>query len=158
MDEIFGKVISILLAAMLFCMLPFSAMAQRQKNAAQMYLLSESTRFVDSICNTGFVSEQMLEQFYHQVSVLPQLCEIHIQHESLELVYDEKKEGYEYVSTYHDEEDIWNMVKKQEVYRFSKNDFVQVIITCKSGWSLIPGQEDATMNIRYGGVVKYEDQ
>lgn len=156
MDDILGKVASMLLAAMLFCMMPFCAMAQRQDTAGQMYLLSVSTRFVDSICNTGFVSEQMMQQFYGQAAAVPQICQIQLLHETKELVYDEEKDIYAQVSTFYDEEDIWEKVRQKERYCFAKNDFIQVVISCKRRFQLLPGQEEAAMDIRYGGVVKYE--
>ena len=156
MDDILGKVASMLLAAMLFCIMPLSAMAERQDTAGHMYLLSISARFIESICNTGFVSEQMMQQFYRQAIAVPQACRIQLTHETKELVYVEEQDTYAQVSAFHDEEDIWKKVRQNESYCFAKNDFVQVVISCKGWWKLLPGQEEASMDIRYGGVVKYE--
>ena len=156
MDDIFGKIVSILLAAMLFCLMPLCAMAERQNTAGQMYLLSISTKFVDSVCSTGFVSEQMMQQFYRQAAAVPQICGIHLLHETKELAYVEETDTYAPVSTYYDEEDIWQKVSREQSYHFSKNDYFQVVILCDGGWKFLPGQENAGMNVHYGGVIRYE--
>lgn len=142
-------------AAVLFG-LPVVYMRERAKSASQMYLLAESTRFVDSVCNTGFLSWEMLQQFYQGMIPVQGICEIGLLHESKELVYVEGEDAYEQVSVFYDEADIKRQLEREGRYCFGRNDFLRVTIQVDGGICLLPWQRDETMNISYGGVVKYE--
>ena len=72
MDEIFGRVTAILFAAAVFMGMPLLYMSERAKSAEQMYLLTVNTEFVDSICNTGFLTMEMYQQFYKETADLIQ--------------------------------------------------------------------------------------
>jgi len=52
-------VTAILFAAAVFMGMPLLYMSERAKSAEQMYLLTVNTEFVDSICNTGFLTMEM---------------------------------------------------------------------------------------------------
>ena len=48
MNDSLGKIFSILIAAVLMVYLPVTAMEERAKTAAQLYLLTEETELIDS--------------------------------------------------------------------------------------------------------------
>lgn len=155
MDEIFGRVTAILFAAAVFAGIPLLSMSERAKSAEQMYLLSVDTEFVDSVCSTGFLTMEMYRQFCRQISAVSGIYEVHIVREQKEIVYEDGK--YSYVSTYYDEDDILDGLSDGEVYRFAHGDYVRVaLVRTKAAFSL-PGIRDDTVNVFYGGTVRYED-
>ena len=156
MSDIFGKVCSIFLAVMILFGMPLVYMNERAKTAEQMYLLTEATHFVDSVCNTGVISGQMLRGFYASLARNTAVYEVTFLHEQPEYVYDETEDDYVRCETYHDETDIRKQVEQGNDYFFSRGDFLLLTIEKKVGFTLLPGIKDRTVGIRYGGTVKYE--
>lgn len=156
MYDIFGKVCSIFLAVIILFGMPLVYMNERAKTAEQMYLLTEATHFVDSVCNTGCISGQMLRAFYASLAQENAVYEVSFLHEQPEYVYDEIQERYVRCETYFDEADIRARVERGEDYYFSRGDFLLLTIEKTAGFTLIPSIRDRTVSIRYGGTVKYE--
>lgn len=156
MSDVFGKVCSIFLAVIILFGMPLIYMNERAKTAEQMYLLTEATHFVDSVCNTGFISGQMLRTFYASLACDAAVYEVAFVHEQPEYVFDEAADHYVLCETYHDEEDIRRQVELGSDYFFNRGDFLLITIEKKAGFSLIPDIKDHTVSIRYGGTVKYE--
>ena len=156
MSDIFGRVCSIFLAVIILFGMPLIYMNEREKTAEQMYLLTEATHFVDSVCNTGFISGQMLRSFYASLAKETSVYEVTFLHEQPEYVYDEMTDGYVRCETFHDEEDIRKEVEQGKDYFFCRGDFLLIAIEKKAGVTLMPGIQDRTVSIRYGGTVKYE--
>lgn len=156
MSDIFGRVCSIFLAVIILFGMPLVYMSERAKTAEQMYLLTEATHFVDSVCNTGSISGQMLRAFYASLARESAVYEVELLHEQPEYVYDEADGRYVRCETYHDEEDIREQVEQGRDYYFSRGDFLLITIEKKAGFTLLPGIRDRTVSIRYGGTVKYE--
>lgn len=153
MDDILGKMVAILLAAFVFAGIPVIYMRERAKTAEQMYLLSMVTEFVDSMCNVGFVDYTMYRQFLQEVAAASGLYQVQILHEQKELLYSDGE--YSYVSTYYDEEDMIEQLLVGECYQFAQGDYVKVTILQEKGSFHLPGIQDATMNLFYGGTVRY---
>ena len=163
MDDIFGKVISVFLAVCIMFGMPFIYMTERAKSARQMYMLSEVTRFVDSACNIGFIDRDMMQKLYMNLSFSDGITVIDILHESDEFVAEDGEDNsdgevkaYSRVNTFHDEEDIWNVVENEEKYGFLKGDYLKVTVREEKTFSLFPFIEDNTVSAVYGGCVKYE--
>lgn len=156
MNDIFGKICSIFLAVIILFGMPLVYMNERAKTAEQMYLLTEATHFVDSVCNTGMISGQMLRTFYASLAKKSAVYEVSILHEQPEYILEEETERYVRCETYRDEEDIRAKVENGEDYFFSRGDFLLVTIEKKAGFTLLPAIKDRTVSIRYGGTVKYE--
>ena len=104
MDEIFGRVTAILFAAAVFMGMPLVYMSERAKSAEQMYLLTVNTEFVDSICNTGFLTMEMYQQFYKEISAASGIYEVHMYREQKDIVLEQG--DYSYESIFFDEKDI----------------------------------------------------
>ena len=155
MNDIFGKIVSIFLACGIFFGLPLVYMNERAKTAEQLYLLTEATHFVDSVCNVGKIDGSMLYRFYDSISRDNVVYEIDLLHETGDYAYDDAKDSYARVSRFYDETDIWQAIEGEQDYYFYRGDFLRVTIRRVSGYTLFP-QNDQTMNICYGGTVKYE--
>lgn len=156
MNDILGKVCSIFLAVIILFGMPLVYMNERAKTAQQMYLLTEATHFVDSVCNTGAISGQMLRGLYASLSCASAVYEVTFVHAQPEYVYDEAAERYVRCEMYYDEKDIWEQIEKGNDYFFRRGDFLLITIEKKAGDMLFFGGKDHTVSIRYGGTVKYE--
>ena len=95
MDEIFGRVTAILFAAAVFMGMPLLYISERAKSAEQMYLLTVNTEFVDSICNTGFLTMEMYQQFYKEISAASGIYEVHMYREQKDIVLEQGDYSYE---------------------------------------------------------------
>lgn len=149
-----GKVCSILLAAFLMIVIPIMAMEERAKTAAQLYLLTEETAFIDSVCNVGFLNQNMYEQFQNKLFGLPGFYEIEIVVERKELQYENDKVSY--VSRFFDTKEVEEILKEQGMFSFYRNDFVRICVTRKDGKQPFFLGMDETVRVFYGGTVKYE--
>ena len=155
MDEIFGRVTAILFAAAVFMGMPLLYMSERAKSAEQMYLLTVNTEFVDSICNTGFLTMEMCQQFYKEISAASGIYEVHMYREQKDIVLEQG--DYSYESIFFDEKDMLAELEKNRVYEFERGDYLKVAIIKKKGWMDFVGSRDSSVNVLYGGTVRYED-
>lgn len=156
MNDIFGRVFTIFLAAAVLFGMPLIYMSERAKTAEQIYLLTEATHFVDSVCNTGFVDGEMLRSLYASLSARSAAYEIELLHERPEYVYDEEQGKYVRCETFYDEDTIWERVEEGEDYLFGRGDFFRITVRKKAGFALFSKAADQTVGVQYGGTVKYE--
>lgn len=154
MEDIFGRMAAIFLAVSVLFGMPLVYMQERAKTAEQMYLLSVDAGFVDSVCNTGFISMEMYRGLCRQLEQSPGIYDMYLVHEEKELVYQNGE--YSYVSTFHDEQDILAVLETGQKYRFAKGDYLKLALVKKKGGISFPWLKDNTLNIFYGGTVKYE--
>ncbi len=156
MNDIFGRLFTIFLAAAVLFGMPLVYMNERAKTAEQLYLLTEATHFVDSVCNTGFVNGEMLRSLYASLSTGSAVYEITFLHEQPEYVYDEEQGRYVRCETFYDEDTIWEQVERGVDYLFGRGDFFRITVRKKAGFLLFSGIADRTVGVQYGGTVKYE--
>lgn len=156
MNDIFGRVCTFFVAAAVLFGMPLIYMNERAKTAEQLYLLTEATHFVDSVCNTGFVSGEMLRSLYTALSGKGAVYEVELLHEQPEYVYDEETDAYVRCETFYDEDTIWEQVGRGRDYLFLRGDFFRITVQKKAGFTLFSGLPDQTVRVQYGGTVKYE--
>lgn len=156
MNDIFGRVCTFFVAAAILFGMPLIYMSERAKTAEQLFLLTETTHFVDSVCNTGFVNGEMLRGLYASLSAKSAVYEISLLHEQPEYVYDEEREVYVRCETFYDEETIWEQIAQDKDYLFSRGDFFRISVCKKAGFALPGPFCDRTVSVQYGGTIKYE--
>lgn len=156
MNDIFGKIVSFFLASVILFGLPLVYMNERAKTAQQLFLLTEATGFVDGVCNTGRIDQSTLQQFYHTIGGGSDYIDISITHVTREHVYNETLERYELCERWFDEQDIFEKISGGGEYLFMRGDFLRVKLQRKGGFRIPGGPADNTVNISYGGTVKYE--
>ena len=156
MNDIFGRVCTFFVAAAIMFGMPLIYMNERAKTAEQLYLLTEATHFVDSVCNTGFVSREMLRGLYASLSVKHAVYEISLLHEQPEYVYDEERGMYARCETFYDEDTIWEQVETGADYLFARGDFFRITLRRQTGFTLFAALPDQTVSVQYGGTIKYE--
>ena len=139
MDEIFGRVTAILFAAAVFMWMPLLYMSERAKSAEQMY----------------FLTMEMYQQFYKEISAASGIYEVHMYREQKDIVLEQG--DYSYESIFFDEKDMLAELEKNRVYEFERGDYLKVAIIKKKGWMDFVGNRDSSVNVLYGGTVRYED-
>ena len=154
MDDILGRVSAILFAALIFTGLPLYYLTERVRSAEQMYLLTINTEFVDSICNTGVLTEDVYERLLNDVAAASGVYEVEILHEQKDIVYEEQ--AYHYVSSFFDETDIRETFFQGEDYFLAQGDFLKVLFRQVKQGIHFPWEAEKGEHIFYGGTVRYE--
>ncbi len=154
MGDIFGRVVAIFLTVVMFFGIPLVYSRERAKNACQMYILSEVTHFVDSVCNLGFADKEMIREFYDDLAKTGKLMDISMLSETDEYVRDPDTGNYRTVRTWHDTEDITGTSS----YIFDRGDYFKVTVTVEDDFYFTGLGKDPTLSVSYGGTVKYEDE
>ena len=92
MNDTFGKIVSIWIGCVFLFLLPISFYAKEQEQMERLFLLTETTYFVDSVRNTGVLTDSMLEKFEKKLSLLSCLYRIEMEHASQ--IYTNPQETY----------------------------------------------------------------
>jgi hypothetical protein len=61
--NVFSKIIAIIITVILLLLTPLLYMAQKQDIISQSYISNETTKFIDSIKNSGYISIAMYMDF-----------------------------------------------------------------------------------------------
>ena len=83
MNDILGRVFSVLLCAWLMFFYPLNAAKEENRQIERMYLYQETVRFLDNICNTGIISDRDMQNYLNKINHMNTLYEVKITHESL---------------------------------------------------------------------------
>ncbi len=166
----FSKIITFLLAAFILFLGPLLYMAQKQDAISQSYVSNETTQFVDSIKNTGFLSMDTYLDFINKIDATNNLYNIEIvhSHRVVEPLYDENTgaflEDYDiyYINTYQD--DILDTFDKGEAYYFSPGDLISVTVVNRTRTIATKLMElfysrdvpDEQILVTYGGMIRDE--
>ena len=149
MNDIFGKVVSVLLCAWLMFFYPLNAAKEENRQLERMYIYQETVQFVDNICNTGIISDRDMKNYLNKISRMNALYEISITHESMTAAIEEEtaeaEDGKFFISHYQNE--IFDILKEEEEYRLDYSDFIKIIVYNSQG----------NMSVCYGGSIKAAD-
>lgn len=108
----FGKIVAILIATVLLFLCPIQYMALKQDILMQQYVTTQTSYFIDSVRNLGYITKQMYEEYMRRIELGNNLYEIELTHYHA-LFYEEEGEQ---VST--DYKDISGYIGEEEdVYR-----------------------------------------
>lgn len=69
MDDIFSKVIALILAVVLLYIFPVESLLTRQDEITKVFVLNETAKFVDSVRNLGYITPLMYNQFFTGIVV-----------------------------------------------------------------------------------------
>lgn len=131
----FSKIISILIAVVLMFVAPLLYYSQKQDAITQAVIEKETTEFINTIRNNGYVTRDMYKRFIEKIDKTGNLYNIEICHAHRKTVpnYDESTNTvldgyYSYnLNTYQDE--IFESFDKDEDYLFNQGDFISVTVT-----------------------------
>lgn len=136
MEEIFSKVVAMVLGCILMIILPMSIISERQKNMEQAYVYTETIEFVDSVCNKGIIYEELFVEYLNSICKLSNIYNVRLERS---IAGDE---GYvEYTKQ------ITDYLESEHRYEMKKGDFIRVEVVDKDG-------NPVTF---YGGKIKDED-
>ena len=158
MNDILGRVFSVLLCAWLMFFYPLNAAKEEIRQLDRMYLYPETVRFLDNICNTGIISDRDMQNYLDKINRMNTLYEVKITHESLTNETTENKKEDEtadmlqkatetkntvFFQTYTQTE-IFEQLKEQLQYRMNYHDFIKIVLYNAQG----------NMIVCYGGSIK----
>lgn len=150
MNDILGKVFSILLCAWLMFLYPLSMAKEENRQIERMYLYQETVRFLDNVCNTGVIADQDMENYMGKISRMNTLYQIAITHERLtdrkedEIKPEETEIENGNIFQIHNQKEIFELLKEQQEYQLNYNDFIKIVIYNPQG----------NMVVCYGGSIK----
>ncbi len=162
MNDTFGKILSIWIGCVLLFLLPISFYAGEQDRMEKLYLLTETSYFVDSVRNTGILTTAALEQFEKKLSLLSGLYQIEMEHASS--IYTKPQKEYTIQLDCYYTKQILEQLKTTGEYRFFQGDFFKVsIVERKNGFgkriqNLFLGNEGFSEGVvtYYGGMIRCE--
>lgn len=162
MGDIIGRTLGIFLAVSLLFLLPLLYFAERQETVEQMYLITETADFVDTVRTTGRLTKESYEAFKEKLNGLSGRYELKMtgSRQRIELsgqtLYLNKEEFYK--------KQIEEELFKEGAYSFCEGDFFRVeLVKQSSGFLnrmenfLFAGLFDSkSAQVYYGGMVGYD--
>ena len=163
-----GRMVEILVTVVLLFFVPLTYVAVRNDFLSQTYITTETTYFVNSIRNIGFINKQMYEEFVKKLAITGIPYEISMTHYKNKIKEQPIVEGEEvmylpfYEGVFH--EDVLHDLLEKEIYFFQKGDFFSVLIKKKGiTWSdrienFLTGrnQQQEEVQVIYGGAIRDE--
>ncbi len=162
-----GRVAEILVTVILLFLVPLSYMSAKNEMLCQTYVTTETTYFVDSVRNIGFLDQQMYETFVKKLAVTNVPYEIRLSHYKAKLKEQELEQSEVTYSPYYQgiyHEEMLDSILNTEQYFFNKGDFFSVSVR-KTGmtWgdyleSFLTGrnQSESEVQVVYGGSIRDE--
>lgn len=129
------KVVAILLAAVLLFICPIQIVAQKQDVVMQQYVTMETSYFIDSVRNLGYLSRQMYEEYKKKIDIGGTLYNVELTH--YHMVYYDDSQAKDLVHRRYQcyyMQDIMDQIydkDKEGVYTFSQDDYVTVKVRQK---------------------------
>lgn len=162
MNDAFGKIVSVWIGCIFLFLLPISFYAGEQERMERLFLLTETSYFVDSVRNTGRLTEAMLERFEKTISSISGIYQIEMEHASF--FYTKPQEEYYLAPDCYYTKQIREQLELEGEYLFFQGDFFKVsIVERKKGigkkiQSLFLGMDGMKegMVVYYGGMIRCE--
>ncbi len=154
MNNAFSQMVSIIIAVIIMCFMPLCFLYGRIDNLRQIYVLTETEYFIDSICNTGFVSKEMYDGYIRAIGNKGAVYEVDITRETP--VYTLTDTGYELSKDYYGNEEIVSEIEESGRYYFSQGDFVRAQVKKVSDINVFSIFGNEVRECYYGGQIKYE--
>lgn len=175
MGNTIGKVFTLFIAVLLLVIYPLMQLFQQQEFTTRMFVYTETTKLVDAVRNTGYLTARMYEEYTSKLSATNMLYDIDLehQHRKYDPIYENPSDastfkndyGIHY-SGYYTKEILEVLFPDNntgsELYRLSQGDYFVVKVINKNKTSavkmsqLLLGRDlpAETIFVRYGGMVK----
>ena len=145
MEDIYGKVVSLLLGIVILFLIPVLYEKERMENLVQVSLMTETEYLVDGVCNTGVMTKQMFDKYREKLQVYGG-CNIELIHTKSKFTADsqtgEIKE--QLICVYEDE--MIKILETEGSYGFRRGDFLRIQV-----------KKDGKILLYYGGTITYEN-
>ena len=164
MGHAWGKIVAILVAAAMFCVIPLLINLQRQENMIQLSVMDATVEFVDTARNLGMISCDEYNKYQKKISKFKEGLEIALVYTTKSMVWENG--GIRVVENCYTEQEIKKRLNEERVCYLKKGDYLraEVRITQKSLLDRIYGHLGIVMGnttntyVFYGGSVRYEDE
>jgi len=179
LSESLSKIFALILAVLLLYIFPIENMLTRQEDVTRVFVLNETTKFVDSVRNLGYITPLMYMQFTQKLSATGLTYDIEMEHmhSSVNPVYIDPVDitsfqhdySFHYMVTYTDEikETLFPEppTTGENRYYLSKGDYFNVSVSNRTRTIAAKVQEMLIMAdlptkriiINYGGMVRDEN-
>jgi len=165
-----GKVVSVFFMIILLFIVPLQDMARRADTMSQVYVSNETTEFVNTIKNKGYLTVEMYRRYIEAIDRTNNLYKVQIvhSHKIVEPVVNENEtiEEGRYITRFFDtyQDEILEEFDKGEVYHFSQGDYINVTVKNRNKtlanqiFSLLSVKNVPTVEIfvTYGGLIRDE--
>lgn len=177
MSDSLGKIFSILIAVFILFIFPIKNELEVQDNSSRLYVFTETSRFVDSVRNLGYITPSMYEDFTIKISNTGNIYEIDMTHYSkrYDPIYDDPTDkttfkndfNINYIGTYNYQimDELFPRNSVGTSYEMSRGDFFQVKVHNTNKTLATRIQEfiynmdlpSAKISVNYGGMILDED-
>ena len=80
MEEIYSKVVAIIIGCIALFIIPVKILSWRQDNMQQTYILTETICFVDSVCNKGILYSDLYIDYLNRIQKSDKIYRVRLQH------------------------------------------------------------------------------
>lgn len=179
MSESLSKIFALILFVLLLYLFPVENMLTRQDDVTRVFVLNETTKYVDSVRNLGYITPLMYLQYTQNLSATGLTYDVKMEHMhcSVNPVYIDPVDitsfqydySLNYMTTYTDEisEVLFPGIPSpnDNIYHFSKGDYFNVTISNKNKTIATKVQEMLIMAdlpikriiVNYGGMIRDEN-
>lgn len=175
MGSIIGKVFAILLAVLLLLIYPLMEMLEQQEYTTHLFVYTETTKLVDAVRNTGYLTARMYEEYMDKLAATNVLFDVVLehQHRKYDPVYLDPLDTNTFQNDfainfrgYYTDEILKILFPEEnhtsEKYWLAKGDYFKVKVINKNKTlasklkQLVYGRElpTETIIIQYGGMIK----
>lgn len=162
MSDSLGRVVGILIAVCLMFFVPILYFGERQETLEQLYLLTETTDFVDTVRLTGTLDQEVYQAYCKKLEGLSGRYEIKMTHQTrrLELV----QSTLQLIREEYYQEQMLEELNRTGEYFFEEGDFFRVELVKKSPqaaermWKKLLGiaGDNHYVSVYYGGKICYD--
>lgn len=164
MTESFERIINMLLAVVLLFLIPLLFFLQREDSLKRIYILTETSYFVDAVRNTGHLTSGMYKEYVEKLAGLGDIYEVELR--QTKFSYRKPEEVYLFQEEHIYTEEIIKALEEEGEYLFEQEDFFRVQVIRKSKtlgerfFQSLTGAGDTDIQVEafYGGSVKYAVQ
>ena len=165
MDDIFGRIMVIILGLMILFYVPTTIIAKKQDTTAQSYIDNAVTEFVDNVRTTSVITEDAYEKMAKKIYTVHSPCKIMIYHGASYVTPDLNNTGeIKYHNEYYSEADILPIILDESNprdYELKDGDYIKVVVYNETptlgdrllSFSIINAYSNKSLFTSYGGYV-----
>lgn len=177
MPNALSKTIALIIAVMLLFIFPIKSEFERQDEISRMFVLTETTKLVDSVRNLGYITPVMYQEYANKLAMTNNIYEIKLEHYRMRYdpVYDDPTVAATFKNSFNVNydanftEDILEKLftdspEADRIYRMSKGDYFLVKV-CNKNKTMATRIQEMLYNadfaperimVSYGGMIKDE--
>lgn len=177
MGDSLSKIVALFLAVLLLFIFPILNMFENQDDTTQVFVLTETAKFVDSARSLGYITPTMYREFAYKLSATNNIYEVEMEHyhKKFNPVYDDPTDdttfkndfSVDYWATFTGEimEVLFPDSSTGSNYEMSKGDYFIIKVKNKNKTAATKIQEilynadlsTSKIMVNYGGMIKDEN-